>query len=118
MYANGVYPPTSPVSPLSSSTYHTSEMCFPFPFSFLFALEKKIIDSFVYFGKTRLFHFCQSIRFTALFTIDPPAFYEGRMPRRQQQIILGWAEVHQQELMDNWNQARLGMPMVRIEGRI
>jgi len=56
--------------------------------------------------------------FVALFTIDPPALYEGSMPRRQLNIILGWAEVHQQELIDNWNQARLGLPTAKIEGRI
>lgn len=54
----------------------------------------------------------------ALFTIDPPALYEGSMPRRQQNIILGWAEVHQIELMNNWNQARLGLPTAKIEGKI
>lgn len=54
----------------------------------------------------------------ALFTIDPPALYEGSMPRRQQNIILGWAEVHQTELIDNWNQVRLGLPTAKIEGRI
>ena len=37
----------------------------------------------------------------ALYTIDPPALYEGSMPRRQQNVILGWAEVHQIELMNN-----------------
>ncbi|MBX3051087.1 MAG: DUF4160 domain-containing protein [Caldilineaceae bacterium] len=32
--------------------------------------------------------------YVALFTIDPPALYEGNLPRRQQHIVLGWAEVH------------------------
>lgn len=54
----------------------------------------------------------------ALFTIDPPALYEGSMERRQQNIILGWAEVHQQELLDNWEKARSGLPMTKIQGRI
>lgn len=56
--------------------------------------------------------------FAALFTIDPPALYEGGMPRRQQHIILGWAEVHQQELMDNWRRARGGLPLTGIEGNL
>ncbi|MBW7883647.1 MAG: DUF4160 domain-containing protein [Caldilineaceae bacterium] len=56
--------------------------------------------------------------YTALFTIDPPALYVGSMPRRQQHIILGWAEVHQSELMDNWLRARTGSPLQRIEGTL
>ena len=56
--------------------------------------------------------------FAALFTIDPPALYEGSMPRRQQNITLGWAEVHREELLENWKQARAGLPLDRIEGRI
>ena len=56
--------------------------------------------------------------YTALFTIDPPALYEGSIPRRQQHIILGWAEVHQAELIDNWQRAREGLPLVGIEGNI
>jgi hypothetical protein len=54
--------------------------------------------------------------YRASFTIDPPAFYTGSMPRRQQNMILGWAEIHQQELMDNWQHARIGKPMQKIGG--
>jgi len=56
--------------------------------------------------------------YTALFSIEPPALYEGAMPRRQQNIILGWAEVHQQELMENWQRARTQQPVLKIEGTI
>ncbi len=56
--------------------------------------------------------------FAALFSIDPPALYEGVMPRRQQNIILGWAEVHQEELIENWERARRGDFPLRVEGTI
>ncbi len=56
--------------------------------------------------------------YAALFSIEPPALYEGAMPRRQQNIILGWAEVHQQELLENWQRARTQQPVLKIEGTL
>ena len=56
--------------------------------------------------------------YTALFSIEPPALYEGAMPRRQQHIILGWAEVHQHALMENWRRAQAQQPVLKIEGTI
>jgi hypothetical protein len=44
--------------------------------------------------------------------------YAGSMPRRQQHIILGWAEVHQRELLANWTRARDGSPLAKIEGTL
>ncbi len=54
----------------------------------------------------------------ALFSIDPPALYEGMIPRRQQNIVLGWAEVHQQELLENWRRAREQESVLKIPGTI
>ena len=56
--------------------------------------------------------------YAALYSIDPPALYEGAMPRRQQNIILGWAEVHQDELLENWERARRGDLPLKVEGVI
>jgi hypothetical protein len=56
--------------------------------------------------------------YAALFSVEPPALYEGAMPRRQQNIFLGWAEVHQQELMENWQRARTQQPVLKIEGTL
>jgi hypothetical protein len=28
---------------------------------------------------------------------------EGNLPRRQQKLVLAWAELHQEELMADWN---------------
>lgn len=41
--------------------------------------------------------------YRASFTIDPPALLVGVMPRRQQHLVLAWAELHQDELLDNWD---------------
>lgn len=54
--------------------------------------------------------------YAAIYTIDPPALYEGAMPRRQQNIILGWAEVHQDQLQENWRRAQRQLPVLQIEG--
>jgi hypothetical protein len=40
--------------------------------------------------------------YEASFTIDPPAWLAGLMPRRQLQMILGWAELHNEALKANW----------------
>ncbi len=56
--------------------------------------------------------------YAALFSIEPPALYEGAMPRRQQHIILGWAEVHQQALWENWQRAQAQQPVLKIEGTL
>jgi hypothetical protein len=71
----------------------------------------------MYFDDQHLPHFhARYTAYRASFTIDPPALYAGAMPRRQQNMILGWAEIHQEELMENWHSARLGQPMRKIGG--
>jgi hypothetical protein len=52
----------------------------------------------------------------ASFTIDPPALLAGVMPRKQQHLILAWAELHQEELMENWELAKQELPLKKIEG--
>jgi hypothetical protein len=38
----------------------------------------------------------------AEFGIDPLAVLRGRFPRRALGMVLEWAAMHQQELLDNW----------------
>ena len=54
--------------------------------------------------------------YRASFTIDPPVLYVGAMPRRQQNLIVAWTELHQQELLENWQRAREGLPLEEVEG--
>ncbi len=54
--------------------------------------------------------------YQASFSVEPPALYVGAMPRRQQNLILAWAELHQKELLANWQRARDGLLMQDIEG--
>mgnify|MGYP002378738651 CR=1 FL=1 len=48
--------------------------------------------------------------------IDPSAWLAGTLPRRQMQIVLGWAAIHSEELMRNWQQILAGETVLKIEG--
>jgi len=52
----------------------------------------------------------------ASFMIDPSAWLAGTLPRRQMQIVLGWAAIHSEELMRNWQQILAGETVLKIEG--
>lgn len=52
----------------------------------------------------------------ASFSINPPALLAGIMPRRQMHLILAWIELHQDELLTNWELARHQLPLNRIHG--
>lgn len=71
----------------------------------------------MYFDEQHQPHFhARYADFKAAFSIDPPALYAGAMPRRQQNMILGWAEIHQRELQENWRRAENSEPLLKIEG--
>jgi Domain of unknown function (DUF4160) len=38
----------------------------------------------------------------AKITIETLELFEGKLPRRALGLVLDWAELHQQELRDNW----------------
>ncbi|MFH1265016.1 MAG: DUF4160 domain-containing protein, partial [Planctomycetota bacterium] len=40
---------------------------------------------------------------------------EGNLPRRQQRLVLAWAELHQEELMADWNLVMNGENPFKIE---
>lgn len=39
----------------------------------------------------------------AVFSISPVEIMTGTMPQRQQRLIEAWAELHQEELLVDWN---------------
>ncbi|CAA7602660.1 Protein of unknown function DUF4160 [Acididesulfobacillus acetoxydans] len=39
---------------------------------------------------------------------------EGRLPKRQLKLVLAWAEIHGDELMQNWELARSLAPLNKI----
>jgi Domain of unknown function (DUF4160) len=51
---------------------------------------------------------------TAIFGIEPIELTEGSMPRRQSRLVEAWAELHQLELMRDWELLQLGQPPLPI----
>ena len=41
---------------------------------------------------------------------------EGRLPFVARRLVLDWTLVHRRELADNWERARIGLPLERIPG--
>jgi hypothetical protein len=54
--------------------------------------------------------------YVASFSIDPPALLAGVMPRKQMNLIVAWAELHQEALLHNWKLAGQQLPPQKIEG--
>ena len=39
---------------------------------------------------------------------------KGNLPKRQLKLVLAWAEIHKDELMQNWELANSGQPVYKI----
>lgn len=51
----------------------------------------------------------------AVFGIEPVELLGGELPRRQQRLVEAWAELHQNELMDDWRRLQSGQLPLPIE---
>ncbi len=40
---------------------------------------------------------------SAVIALDPIEILESSLPTRQERLVLAWAELHEKELMENWN---------------
>lgn len=47
--------------------------------------------------------------------IDTVEVLDSSLPRRQLRLVLAWAELHQDELLENWRLARAGERLREIE---
>ena len=54
--------------------------------------------------------------YVATFAISPPALLEGMLPRAQMRLVLAWAELHLDEIQEDWNLAQAGRIPARIAG--
>lgn len=52
--------------------------------------------------------------FTALIDIQNGCVIRGALPNRQLKYVLAWAEMHHDELMQNWELSREGKPLMDI----
>lgn len=48
-------------------------------------------------------------------SIEDIEIIEGIMPNKQQKMLLGWAALHQDELLENWKLAELKQELFAIE---
>lgn len=53
--------------------------------------------------------------YEAVFGIQRIEQIEGELPRRARSMILEWAALHQQELVENWQHAQKQEPLSPIE---
>ena len=51
----------------------------------------------------------------AIYTIDPVELIAGSLPRRQHRLVEAWAELHQAELLADWQQLQEGRKPQPIE---
>ena len=50
-----------------------------------------------------------------LVDIQSLAIFAGRLPPRAMGLMIEWATIHQEELMDDWNRAQRHVPLVKIK---
>lgn len=51
----------------------------------------------------------------ASFSVADLTLLEGSLPIRAERLVRDWAQEHQAELLSNWQQARAGKPLAKIE---
>lgn len=51
----------------------------------------------------------------ARFMIESNEMMDETLPRRAQRLVQEWAELHREELLENWRKARAGLQLDRIE---
>ncbi len=51
----------------------------------------------------------------SIFGIDPIELIAGSLPRRQQRLVEAWAELHQTELMKDWQRLQAGKTPTPID---
>lgn len=50
-----------------------------------------------------------------VFALDPVECIGGDLPRTQQRLVEAWAEIHHEELLQDWALLQSGKPPLKIE---
>jgi hypothetical protein len=50
-----------------------------------------------------------------IYNIEKIERLTGFLPRRQERLVLAWTELHQEELLSNWQILQQGRPPIKIE---
>ena len=53
--------------------------------------------------------------YKAVVGIDPVVLREGELPPRALALIVEWATIHQDQLRENWERARIRQSLTRID---
>jgi len=59
--------------------------------------------------------FMQNIQVRKHYEIDTLRLYRGRLPPRAHSLVLEWADMHRNELRDNWRRAQRHQTLHSIE---
>ena len=51
----------------------------------------------------------------AVYAVDTIELIAGTLPRRQQRFVEAWAELHQEELLEDWDRLQSGYPPLPID---
>jgi hypothetical protein len=51
----------------------------------------------------------------AIYSIEPIALMAGALPKRQQRLVEAWAELHQADLLLNWQRLQSGQQRMPID---
>ncbi len=52
--------------------------------------------------------------YEAVFRIEDLAVDGGGLTTRARRLVCEWASIHREELLENWNRARLSLPLIPI----
>jgi hypothetical protein len=52
--------------------------------------------------------------YATVYSIDPLEMISGELPQRQRRLVEAWAELHQGELLENWERLQAGQVPYRI----
>jgi hypothetical protein len=52
--------------------------------------------------------------YVAVYRIEPVELLAGALPKRQQRLVEAWAELHQTELLQDWDRLQTGRKLLPI----
>ena len=56
--------------------------------------------------------------YQATYGFDPIVQLAGALPKRQERLVEAWAEIYQQELIDDWQRLQHGQKPFKITGLV
>ncbi len=52
--------------------------------------------------------------YEAIYDLNERAFIEGYLPTKQARFVLAWADMHKEELCENWDNLKNGKDAIKI----